>query len=379
MITKNQWRNFDFLMVLLVCALVVIGIVAISSATHVNLGEDPSVFRSQILFFVIGIILLFIASFMDYTVLGELYWFAYFANIGILVAVLAFGKEIKGATRWLDIGFTSIQPSEFAKIIMIFCLAKYIDKRKERINNIFVLGSIALFMFIPMFLIQKQPSLSASLVFIAILIVELFVAKIDYRYIISTVGIATSSITGILWYADQPNHQFLEKLLQPYQIRRIKALLHPELYTNTDYYQTNQSISAIGSGQLYGKGLYQGTLNQLSYLPEPHNDFIFSVIGEEFGFAGCMVILVIMFLIIVRCLWIAKDAKDLFGRLIATGVAGMLGFQTFVNVGVVTGILPNTGMTFPFLSSGGSSLWTNMIAIGLVLNVGMRKPHTLFK
>ena len=379
MITKNQLRNFDFLMVLLVCALVVIGIVAISSATHVNLGEDPTIFRSQILFFVIGIILLFIASFIDYTVLGELYWFAYFVNIGLLLAVLAFGKEIKGATRWLNIGFTSIQPSEFAKIIMIFCLAKYIDKRKERINNIFVLGSIAIFMFIPMFLIQKQPSLSASLVFIAILIVELFVAKIDYRYIISAVGIATSSITGILWYAAQPNHPLLEIFLQPYQIRRIKALLHPELYTNTDYYQTNQSISAIGSGQLYGKGLYQGTLNQLSYLPEPHNDFIFSVIGEEFGFAGCMVILVIMFLIIIRCLWIAKDAKDLFGRLIATGVAGMLGFQTFVNVGVVTGILPNTGMTLPFLSSGGSSLWTNMIAIGLVLNVGMRKPHTLFK
>ena len=145
------------------------------------------------------------------------------------------------------------------------------------------------------------------------------------------------------------------------------------------YYQTKNSIWAIGSGGLNGKGLYQGTINQLSYLPESHNDFIFSVIGEEFGFIGCIAVLAIMLLIILRCIFIANRAYDNIGKYIVSGIAGMFAFQVFVNVGVATGLLPNTGMPFPFLSYGGSSIWMNMTAIGLVLNVGMRKPKSIFE
>ena len=161
-------------------------------------------------------------------------------------------------------------------------------------------------------------------------------------------------------------------------ITRIRDLVIQDPGSET-YYQTMKSISAISSGQLTGKGLYQGTLNQLSYLPEPQNDFIFSVIGEEFGFLGCMLVLALLFFIIVRCIMIAMEARDMKERLIAAGVAGMFVFQTFVNVGVATGIMPNTGMSLPFVSSGGSSLWTNMVAVGLVLNIDLRHSRTLFE
>ena len=147
----------------------------------------------------------------------------------------------------------------------------------------------------------------------------------------------------------------------------------------SSYYQTEKAINAIGAGQLHGKGLYQGTLNQLSYLPEPHNDFIFSVIGEEFGFIGCVIVLLLLLFIIFRCILIAVSIRDLFSQLIVVGVAGMIAFQTFVNVGVATGIMPNTGMSLPFVSYGGSSMWTNMAAIGLVLNIGMKRSKSLFE
>ncbi|MBQ9604673.1 MAG: FtsW/RodA/SpoVE family cell cycle protein, partial [Firmicutes bacterium] len=162
------------------------------------------------------------------------------------------------------------------------------------------------------------------------------------------------------------------------QISRLTDFLDKD-YSSSTYYQTKHSIWAIGSGQLRGKGLYNGTVNQLSYLPESHNDFVFAVIGEEFGFLGCLAVILVMFCIITRCLVIAAKATDNLGRLIAVGVGGMFAFQTFVNIGVVTGLLPNTGMTFPFLSYGGSSIWTNMLAVGLVLNVGMCKPKSMFE
>ena len=163
-----------------------------------------------------------------------------------------------------------------------------------------------------------------------------------------------------------------------YHIDRILSAINPD-ESDPLYYQTKHSIWAIGSGALNGKGLYQGTINQLKYLPESHNDFIFSVVGEEFGFIGCISILALMLLIILRCLFIANRAIDNMGKLIVSGVAGMLAFQVLVNVGVATGLLPNTGMPFPFLSYGGSSMLVNMIAVGLVINVGLRKPKSMFE
>ena len=174
------------------------------------------------------------------------------------------------------------------------------------------------------------------------------------------------------------NPLFTDKLLKPHQFNRILSFVDPSRDANL-YYQTEKSISAIGSGQLTGKGLFQGTLNQLSYLPEPHDDFIFSVIGEEFGFLGCVFVLALLLFIVFRCIVIAISARDSFSQLLAAGIAGMFAFQTFVNAGVATGILPNTGMSLPFVSYGGSSMWTNMVAIGLILNIRKKETKSLFE
>jgi rod shape determining protein RodA len=355
-----------------------LGIVAIGSAIHINLGEDPSDRNSQILFFIVGFMLMLIVAFIDYNFIGKFYLLIYAFNLLLLIAVLLLGTRVNDATRWIKIAGIRIQPSEFSKIMMIISIAKLLDKKKDEINNIFVLIMVLAFGLIPVLLIQKQPSLSASLVIVAILIIMIFVAKISYKYVVTVGALGISGILFVLWDIQRKPPLLVDKILKPFQVTRILTMLSPQAHTSTSYYQTQKSMSAIGSGQLYGKGLYQGTLNQLSYLPEPHNDFIFSVIGEEFGFVGCSVILGLLFLIIIKCIFIAVKAEDFYGRCIVIGVAGMFAFQTFVHVGVTTGFLPNTGMPLPFVSYGGSSLWTNMIAIGLVLNVAMKRPKTLF-
>lgn len=375
MISREQLKSFDILVVLFVTALVGIGIIAISSAQHVNSGADPIYVRRQIIWFIIGLILMLITAFIDYHLLGELYILAYIAGFALLFAVLFLGDDAKGAVRWLEIGPIRIQPSEFAKIIIILFMAKFIDNKKEKINKAMTLITFFILLAIPVIMILKQPDLSTSLVFIAISLVLLYVGGISYRYILITLIISIPLFIVTLIYIQNPN----QKLLKDYQRDRVMAMLHREKEEySDDYFQTEQSIHAIGSGQLYGKGLYKGTLNQLSYLPEPHTDFIFSVIGEEFGFIGCISVLGIILLIIIRGLWIAKDANDLLGKLLIVGVITMIGFQTFVNVGVVTGLLPNTGIPLPFVSAGGSSLWSNMIGIGLILNVGMRRKKSFF-
>ena len=231
---------------------------------------------------------------------------------------------------------------------------------------------------VPVILVFVQPALSASLVILFIFCVQMFVAEIDYRFIGKILIIVVPIVAVIVLDSIREDPIFVDLIFKDYMITRIKDLVIQDPSSET-YYQTMKSISAISSGQLTGKGLYQGTLNQLSYLPEPQNDFIFSVIGEEFGFIGCMVVLGLLFFIIIRCILIAMESRDMKERLIASGVAGMLIFQTFVNVGVATGIMPNTGMSLPFVSSGGSSLWTNMAAIGLVLNIDLRRSRTLFE
>ena len=211
----------------------------------------------------------------------------------------------------------------------------------------------------------------------AILVTELFIGKISFKYIKIVLLIIIPM--AIIFYLDliSENHRILSLFIHEYQIDRILPLVNPDL-ASSNYYQTKNSIWAIGSGQLRGKGLYNGTINQLSYLPYSHNDFIFSVVGEEFGFLGCLGVLAVMFVIISRCIKISLASEDNLGALVAGGVAGMLCFQTFVNVGVATGILPNTGMPFPFMSYGGSAMWVDMICIGIVLSVGMKKPKSMF-
>ena len=377
MLTKKQLSAFDFILLILVIALVACGITAIGSATRININGPEGAYRSQMIWFATGMVLLLIISFVDYHTICRFFVPIYIFNIIMLVLVLLIGDgdEI-GVRRWLF----GLQPSEFAKIFMIIFLSKFIDKNQKKVNNIGILLLVCLLTAVPFMLIKKQPSLSASLVLIAILGVELFAGRISYKYILIVLLVALS--LAIVIYVDllREDHPLLKGALhmEDYQISRLTDFLSKD-YSSSTYYQTKHSIWAIGSGQLRGKGLYNGTVNQLSYLPESHNDFVFAVIGEEFGFLGCLAVILIMLCIITKCLIIAAKATDNLGRLIAVGVGGMFAFQTFVNIGVVTGLLPNTGMTFPFLSYGGSSIWTNMLAVGLVLNVGMCKPKSMFE
>ena len=370
--------NIDKWLVAAVCALCVFGIICVGSALHVNLGEDASNYYSQMVFFATGLVIMFIVAFFDLDYLSRFDRVLYVVNILLLVAVILVGQSSNNAVRWIGFGPVRIQPSEFSKVIMIFCMANFIDKKKDSINNISIVARLCALVIVPVVLVFVQPALSACLVILFIFCVQMFVAELDYRFIGKILIVTVPVVAVIILDSIREDPIFVDLIFKDYMITRIKDLVIQDPSSET-YYQTMKSISAISSGQLTGKGLYQGTLNQLSYLPEPQNDFIFSVIGEEFGFIGRMAVLGLLFFIIVRCIFIAMESRDLKERLIASGVAGMLLFQTFINVGVATGIMPNTGMSLPFVSSGGSSLWTNMAAIGLVLNIDLRRSRTLFE
>lgn len=381
---KRDYLSFDFIMIILVCALAVFGIIVIGSATHITANGPSREYTYQQIWFATGLILMLLSAFIDYHFIARFYIPLYLLNISLLVLVLILGRNEEGVSRWIRIGGATIQPSEFAKIFMIIYLAKFIDKKNESVNNVLVLLFLLFTCAVPTILIMIQPSLSASLVLPVLTIAILFVGGLSYKYFIGA-AVVFGPLLGLLYFdlsRDNPwllQHIYKIPFMRSYWIEdRIIPLLNPDP-TSTTLEQTQQSISAIGSGQLYGKGLYNGTINQLSYLPANHNDFIFSVIGEELGFAGCVAVLCIMFIIILKCTIIAQKATDTLGRLIASGVAVLLAFQTFVNVGVATGIMPNTGIPFPFVSSGGSAMWITMIAVGLAINVGMTKPKSIFE
>ncbi len=370
---KENLKHIDGWLILAMVALVGISLLAISSATSYT-GDINNNFDSQLIFFISGFILMLIVMSIDYHFLGEWYLVIYAGCIMLLLAVFIFGKNVNGAERWLQIGPITIQPSEFVKIGVILCTGKLLAKYNDKINKLSTLLLVAAFQFIPFILVNRQPNLSTSLVILVILVIQLFISKLDMKYIVNTAVIGSVVVVVALTYIiSNPN----QKLIPDYQRTRIMTQVEggDDLGSN---YQTNNSVHAIGSGGLQGKGLYQGAISQLNYLPESHNDFIVAIIAEEFGFVGIMVMLGVILFMVIRGLWIAHTAADDFGKFIVVGYMGMIAFQTFVNMGVATSLLPNTGLPLPFVSYGGSSLWANMIGMGLVLNVGMRKETTMF-
>ncbi|WP_029488160.1 FtsW/RodA/SpoVE family cell cycle protein [Candidatus Epulonipiscium viviparus] len=369
---KIALKNLDVVLIVLMCALIAIGILAISSATSFSGDLTPLV--KQIIFFVIGLILMTIVTLIDYRKVGEHYVIIYVVMNVILLAVLIFGVANKGARRWINLGFIEIQPSEFAKIIIIFCTAKLISLKNEKINSVITIGKILLFQFVPFILINRQPNLSTSIVILTLLVVQLFVSNLKLKYIFSTalIGLVIICI-GVGYIIKNPNQQIIDN----YQRDRIVAAFSGG-DSQSESYQTSRSIDAIGSGGLYGKGIYKGAISQLNYLPESHNDFIVANIAEEFGFYGIIALLAIILLFIFRGLYLARNLIDDFGKFIIVGYMGMIAAQSFINFGVVTGLLPNTGLTLPFVSYGGSSLWANMIGMGLVLSVILNKEEMIF-
>ncbi len=372
MYIKELVKRIDGWLILLMLILVSIGVIAINSATAYS--GDTSYVQKQIIFFIMGLGLMLIVMSIDYHLLARWYIIIYIGIIILLIAVFFIGKNAKGATRWIELGFIRIQPSEFAKIGMILCGATIINKYNKRINQLWPILIIGIFEFIPFILVNRQPNLSTSIVMIVILVIQLFMSKLDFKFIATTAMVGLLVVVIAFVYIVKNDDQ---KLIQDYQRNRIMSMVYGG-DESADKYQTQRAVRAIGSGGLQGKGLYQGSISQLNYLPEAHNDFIMAVIGEEFGFVGAVSVVAILLAFIFRGLWIARGAPDDLGRLIVVGYIGMIAMQGFVNMGVVTDLLPNTGIPIPFISYGGSSLWANMMGLGLVLNVARRREEKMF-
>jgi len=381
---KDAVKAYDYLLMISVIIIGAFGVLMVYSFAHAP--SMPSrlfdmfsgMWVRQMMYIISGAVLMIAVSFIDYHHITRLYLFIYAVMMTLLVAAMLTGiDEGTNVARWIripipGIGDVSMQPSEFAKLFMILFLAKFLDVKNDRFNNIFWLGLVMVLIVVPVYLVNQQPSLSASLVVLSLSLTILFVAGLYYRTILIALGLVAPVIILIWLDMQRAEPIFLTRVLNPFQWDRIETWLNPVLGTDS-FRQTQQSLNAISSGGLTGRGF----LNN-SYVANGHNDFIFSLVAEQFGFIGAAILLVAIAFVIIRCILIALRAQDMQGRLIAAGVAGMLIFETFVHVSVTTDFLPNTGMPFPFLSFGGSMIWVHMIAIGVVLNVGLPRTKSIF-
>ena len=366
--SKRLLRRIDFALLLAAVAIVIYGLVIISSATHINTpGEERFWFvqRQGIFAIVNAILAIFFINF-DYRGLSQHGRKLYVFNLIMLVAVMLFGHAALGAQRWIQIGPISLQPSEFSKLIMIICMASVLEERMGRLNTLQDLLPIALYVGIPFILVLKQPDLGTSLVFLAIFFGMVIACGMPWR-IFTLIICAGVAALPVLW-----------QFLKDYQKMRIMVFLDPNVDPLGSGYHIIQSKIAIGSGMLFGKGLFEGTQSQLNFLPENHTDFIFAVVGEELGFVGAVVLLLLYLIVLWRGIMIARDASDVFGRLLAVGITSMLAFHVLVNVGMTTGIMPVTGIPLPLMSYGISSLTTNILAIAILLNIHIHKQKFIW-
>lgn len=363
-------KNYNFRLILLMLVICGLGIAIIGSA---NDGSDNRAVFKQAIGMVIGFSGMIVISLIDYGWILKFYWLIYVFNVGLLSAVLLIGSSHHGAKRWIDItdGLT-IQPSEFAKIFMILFLAKFLTVNKERISKWWFLIVTAGLAGITLLLIEKEPDLSTTILVTGLTIIMVFAAGISYKKIGIILAVFIPVAAAAIIYIQQPE----QKLLDDYQMKRINAFLYPDEYDDARYQQDN-SVLAIGSGKLYGKGLYNDSTESLknaNYLSrEMVNDFIFAIIGEEMGCVGSCIVLGVLFLIIAECFLAAIFAPDASGRMLCTGMAALLTLQVFINVGVATELLPNTGIPLPFISTGLSSLISLFGGMGFVLNVSLQR------
>ena len=299
----------------------------------------------------------------------------YLVCVGLLAWVLINGVVRGGATRWVVLPVIGqLQPSEFTKIGLIIFFAWFFDKYQEQINKLPVLGMAAVLFGIPILLILAEPNLSTSLITIMVFAAMIFAAGLSYKWIFGVLAVLTP-LAGIFIYLLQYE---MIPFLRGYQAQRILSFINPGQYQDANRQQDN-SVMAIGSGQLWGKGLNNTTIASVkngNFLSEESTDFIFAIIGEELGFVGSMITIGLFLLIIYECLWMARQAKDLSGKIICTGMAALIGFQSFSNIAVATKLFPNTGLPLPFVSYGVSSLLSMFVGIGLVLNVGLQRKNT---
>ncbi len=363
---RYNWKNYDFSLVAVVLILTLIS----TYVLYIIQGNKFSMSR-QVIGIIGGLIVLFIFSILDYhdlcTYIPIIYVISTLMAAATRLSPLGTDQDTK-SYRWLDFKVIVFQPSEICKVVVILALAVFFAKRRENLKtftNFFIASAIAL---LPTFFILIQSDLSSGMV---ILVMMLMSSGIGHRVLGPVAAIVVPVILFLFWYIQQPG----QKLLKGYQLKRIVGWLHPEEAALGVMYQQNNSILSIASGKLYGKIMAGDTATRnYSKVDVIESDFIWTPISEEFGFIGGMIILVLLSIVIIKCFLLAKQARDYMGMMICIGIGAMYSFQTFFNIGVATRLLPNTGLPLPFLSNGLSSLLSNMITIGILLNIGIQ-PH----
>lgn len=370
MLKRYHIREYKFNIVLTVAALTIFGIILVGSA-------KPALQNKQIMGMALGVCVMVFVSLIDYHFILKFYWILYGLNIILLLMVRYLGENVKGATRWIKLAGIQIQPSELTKIILILFFAKYIMKHEENLNKPLVLIKAIVLFAMPVFLVLKQPDLSTSITLAAVFAAMIFIGGLSYKYIAGILAVCIPVVAGLMILILQPD----QNILHGFQYNRIMAWIQPEKYADSTAYQQNNSIMAIGSGRLNGKGLNNnvvGSVKNGNFISEIQTDFIFAIAGEETGFIGCCFIIGLLLIIILQFIMTARTAKDLAGVVIAAGMAALIAFQSFFNIGVSTGVLPNTGLPLPFVSYGLSSMVSLYIGVGLVLNVGLQRDHYKF-
>ena len=364
---RDTFKTYDFGVV--ICALIAsfIGLVFIYSATK---NMDSSRYMAvQSASMVIGIVFMYFITKIDYEDIADSWKPISIVCLVLLILVLIIGqgRDATGTRGWIRFGSVGIQPAEIAKIGFIITMSKHLSKIYNNLNKLSSIIGLVIHFLIPVSLVLLQPDTGTALVFTFIFITMLFVAGIFWRYIIAGILIF-AAFAVVAW----------NFLLNNIQKARFFAFLNPESAAGTYGYHVIQSKIAVGSGKFFGKGILKGIQTQLGILPEKHTDFIFAVIGEEAGFLICMLLVVVLFVLIMRCITIGKRAKSKTGTFMCVGIGAMWLFHVFENIGMTIGLVPVTGIPLPFVSYGGSSLITNYIAIGIVLSVYVRSKSLDF-
>lgn len=369
MLRKYRLRDYDFKLILMILVLSGIGVMTIGSA-------EPSLQLRQLAGVAAGTAIMVTLSLFNYNTVLKFYWVIYGFNLVLLALILTdAGAKGGGAQRWLKIGGLKFQPSELAKILLILFFAQFIMKNREKFNTFKIIMSCVALIAVPWVLIYKQPDLSTSVMVIIIFCIIMFSGGVSHRLVIAALAITIPAIVILLSLATQPD----SKILEDYQKNRILAFRYPEQYAGDEAYQQLNSRMAIASGQLDGKGYKNNEITSVkngNFLSEAETDFIFAVIGEEFGFKGSFAVIILITGISLECIGIARRAKDTAGTVIAASMGGLVAFQGFINIGVATFILPNTGLTLPFVSYGLTSLMSLYIGMGFVLNVRLQSKRS---
>lgn len=359
---EEELKKYNWNLLLLEILLFGVGIWNLISATGVQ-DKSLGLYKSQALWFGVGLILTGIILLLHYSILSRLAYVIYFANLGLLGAVLFLGKASLGAKRWIGVGGFRIQPSEFMKLSIVICLAKYFESDQTvggyGAKDLILPGLLVL---LPSALIMLQPDLGTALIILLTFVSMMLFIRVQPKTLLAIAICAVVALPSAYKFA-----------LKPYQRQRLISFIDPGSDPKGSGYNSIQSMIAVGSGQLLGKGYRKGTQSQLNFLPEHHTDFIFSVFSEEHGFMGCMILLAIYLIFMLNGLSVAYQSHDKFGVLLALGIMTIFFWHMFINMGMVMGLLPIVGVPLPFLSYGGSSLVTSILGVAILTNIANKK------